>query len=68
MTKLILNKHFPLVIFEELGSCLWYLNTGHLPVFKENLKKQIEKELSSVGVASLLKQSSKRRDLPGATQ
>lgn len=35
---LILNKHFPLGILEELGSGLWYLNTGHLPVFKENFR------------------------------
>lgn len=41
VTKLILNKHCPFVIISgELGSCLWHLNTRHIPVSRENLKSR----------------------------
>lgn len=41
LTKLILNKHCPFVIISgELGSCLWHLNTRHVPVSRENLKSR----------------------------
>lgn len=70
VTRLMLNKHFPFVIVSELGSCLWYLNTSHFLSLgrTSEMEALTEKEFGSVGVAKLLKQPSKERNLPGATR